>query len=72
MGRQHLLFSRVGLVTGIGTGIYRTIQEVRRYAHQDPDIYLAGSEFIVSLPRLRQPGSPSAARPAVSSRAMEH
>jgi hypothetical protein len=58
MGRQHLLFSRVGLVTGIGSGIYRITRQVRRYIHQDPGIYLAGSGLIVSLLRLRQPGSP--------------
>jgi hypothetical protein len=40
------------MVTGIGTGIYRAIQQVRKFAHKDPDLYLEGNEFVVSLPRI--------------------
>jgi ATP-dependent DNA helicase RecG len=49
----YTLFSRLGLVTGIGTGIYRTIQQVRKFARKDPALFLEGNEFVVSLPRTR-------------------
>ena len=49
----YTLFSRLGLVTGIGTGIYRTIQQVRKFAKKDPLIFFEGNEFIISLPRIR-------------------
>jgi ATP-dependent DNA helicase RecG len=49
----YTLFSRLGLVTGIGTGIYRTIQQVRKFAKKDPKIFIEGNEFIISLPRNR-------------------
>lgn len=47
----YTLFSRMGLVTGIGSGVYRTIQWVREAVGQEPEIYLAGNELVVSLPR---------------------
>lgn len=47
----YTLFSRLGLVTGIGTGVYRAIQQVRDFTHQDPALLLEGNEFVVSLPK---------------------
>jgi ATP-dependent DNA helicase RecG len=48
----YTLFSRLGMVTGIGTGIYRAIQQAHKFAHKDPELYLEGNEFVVSLPRI--------------------
>ena len=47
----YTLFSRLGMVTGIGSGVYRTIQLVRDATAQDVGIYLEGNELVVSLPR---------------------
>ena len=49
----YTLFSRLGMVTGIGSGVYRTIQLVRDATAQDVGIYLEGNELVVSLPRRR-------------------
>lgn len=49
-----LLFSRLGLVTGIGSGIYRTTQAVKATTGREPDLYLQEQEFVVSLPRRAQ------------------
>ena len=50
----YTLFSRLGLVTGIGSGVYRTIQLVKAATGQEPGIVVEGTEFVVSLPRARQ------------------
>ncbi|MFH1908458.1 MAG: RNA-binding domain-containing protein [Chloroflexota bacterium] len=47
----YMLFSRQGMVTGIGTGVYRAIQQVRELTHREPALFLEGNEFVVSLPR---------------------
>jgi ATP-dependent DNA helicase RecG len=47
----YTLFGRLGLVTGIGSGVYRAIQLVREATGRDPEFALEGNEFIVSLPR---------------------
>ncbi len=47
----YTLFSRLGLVTGIGSGIYRTIQLVKQATGQEPDIFVEGNELVVVLPR---------------------
>jgi len=47
----YTLFSRLGMVTGIGSGVYRTIQMVKQATGQEPEIYLEGNELVVSLPR---------------------
>ncbi len=47
----YTLFSRLGLVTGIGSGVYRTIQWVREATGREPEIRLEGNEVVVSLPR---------------------
>jgi ATP-dependent DNA helicase RecG len=49
----YTLFSRLGMVTGIGSGVYRTIQLVKQATGQDVGIYLEGNELVVSLPRRR-------------------
>jgi predicted HTH transcriptional regulator len=36
----YTLFSRLGMVTGIGSGVYRTIQLVRETTGQEVGIYL--------------------------------
>ena len=50
----YTLFSRLGLVTGIGSGIYRTIQAVKALTGREPDFSLQAQEFVVSLPRRAQ------------------
>lgn len=50
----YTLFSRLGLVTGIGSGIYRTIEAVKAATGREPDLYLQEQEFVVSLPRRSQ------------------
>jgi len=52
----YTLFSRLGLVTGIGTGVYRAILQVREFTHQEPALFLEGNEFIISLPKRRNGG----------------
>ena len=47
----YTLFSRLGMVTGIGSGVYRTIQLVKEANGQEVGIYLQGNELVVSLPR---------------------
>ncbi len=47
----YTLFSRMGLVTGIGSGVYRTIQLVRQATGREPEIGLEGNELVMSLPR---------------------
>jgi ATP-dependent DNA helicase RecG len=49
----YTLFSRIGMVTGIGSGVYRTIQLVREATGCEPEIYVQGNELVVSLPRQR-------------------
>ncbi len=59
LGAAHVLrnptiytfFSRLGMVTGIGSGVYRTIQLVREATGQEVGVYLEGNEFVTSLPR---------------------
>ncbi len=59
MGAAHVLrnpniytfFSRWGLVTGIGTGVYRAIHSIREATGQEPDFSVVESEFVVSIPR---------------------
>ena len=47
----YTLFSRLGLVTGIGSGVFRTIQWVREATGKEPAIFQEGNELVVSLPR---------------------
>jgi len=47
----YTLFSRLGLVTGVGSGLYRTIRLVREATGREPDLRVEGPEFVVALPR---------------------
>ena len=47
----YTLFSRWGLVTGIGTGIYRAIESVRNATGKETNLLVQANEFVVSLPR---------------------
>lgn len=50
----YTLFSRLGLVTGIGSGVYRAVQAVKAATGREPDLYLQEQEFVVALPRRTQ------------------
>ncbi len=45
----YTLFSRWGLVTGVGTGVYRAIGLIRRTTGQEPELSVVGNEFVVSV-----------------------
>jgi predicted HTH transcriptional regulator len=47
----YTLFSRLGLVTGIGSGVFRTIQWVREATGKEPTIVHEGNELVMGLPR---------------------
>jgi len=47
----YTLCSRYGLVTGVGSGVYRAIQQIRAVTGQEPDLLIEGNEFVVSIPR---------------------
>jgi ATP-dependent DNA helicase RecG len=52
----YLLFSRLGLVTGLGSGVFRVIQLVREATGREPDIAEQGNELVVALPRVGTEG----------------
>jgi ATP-dependent DNA helicase RecG len=52
----YTMFSRLGMVTGIGSGVYRTIQLVKQATGQEPAFFSEGNELVVSLPRRAQDG----------------
>jgi len=41
----------LGLVTGLGSGVFRVIQLVRAATGREPDISEPGNELLVALPR---------------------
>ena len=49
----YTLFSRIGLVTGIGTGVYRAIRQIQAITGKEPDIYNERNPFVLS--NLRTP-----------------
>jgi len=49
----YTLLSRLGFVTGIGSGIYRVRQLVKAATGKEPELALVGNEFMVTLPRQR-------------------
>lgn len=49
----YTLCARLGLVTGIGSGVFRLIQAVRETMGKEPDLLALESEFVVVLPRRR-------------------
>jgi ATP-dependent DNA helicase RecG len=48
----YLLFSRLGLVTGLGSGVFRVIQLVREATGREPEIAEQDNELVVALPRV--------------------
>lgn len=47
----YTLFRRYGLVTGVGSGVYRSIQQIRAATGAEPQLYVEGSEFVVAIAR---------------------
>jgi ATP-dependent DNA helicase RecG len=47
----YTLFSRLGLVTGAGSGVYRAIRAIEAATGKVPDLFLEGNEFVFSIPR---------------------
>ena len=47
----YTLFSRWGLVTGIGSGVYRAIRSIEAATGQEPILIQQGNEFVFSIPR---------------------
>jgi len=47
----YVLFNRMGLVTDIGTGVYRAISRIREITGKEPDLAVEYTEFVVSIPR---------------------
>jgi ATP-dependent DNA helicase RecG len=47
----YTLFSRIGLVTGIGSGVYRSILLVKETSGKDLGIFLEANELVFSIPR---------------------
>ena len=47
----YTLFARLGLVTGIGSGVYRMIQMTREAVGREPELLVMPGEFVVILPR---------------------
>jgi ATP-dependent DNA helicase RecG len=50
----YTLFRRYGLVTGVGSGVYRSIQLIRAATGEEPHLFIEGSEFVVSIPRRKE------------------
>lgn len=49
----YTLFARLGLVTGIRSGVFRLIQLVREATGREPDLVALPTEFVVAIPRRR-------------------
>jgi len=47
----YTLFARLGLVTGIGSGVYRMIQAVRQATGKEVELVESETEFTVLIPR---------------------
>jgi len=47
----YTFFARLGMVTGIGSGVYRVIRLIKKATGKEPRLYLEGNEFVFSLPR---------------------
>jgi ATP-dependent DNA helicase RecG len=50
----YLLLSRLGLVTGLGSGVFRVIQLVREATGREPEIVEQDNELVMTLPRPEQ------------------
>ncbi len=47
----YTLLSRWGLVTGIGSGVYRAVRSIKASSGKEPALYQEGNEFVFSMPR---------------------
>lgn len=47
----YTLFRRYGLVTGVGSGVYRSIRQIHAATGEDPQLFIEGNEFVVAIPR---------------------
>lgn len=47
----YTLFTRLGLVTGAGSGVYRAIRAIKETTGSEPRLFQEGNEFIFSIPR---------------------
>ena len=47
----YTLFTRLGLVTGAGSGVYRAIRAIREATGIEPGLYQEENEFVFSIPR---------------------
>lgn len=51
----YTLLSRLGLVTGIGSGVLRIITLVRQATGREPELSEDGTEFVLKIPRQSHP-----------------
>jgi len=49
----YTLFTRLGFVTGAGSGVFRAIRAIRQTTGREPDLFQEGNEFVFSIPRQR-------------------
>lgn len=47
----YTVLTRMGIVTGAGSGVFRAIRAIRDTTGAEPDLFQDGSEFIFSIPR---------------------
>lgn len=47
----YTLFTRLGLVTGAGSGVYRAIRAIKETTGREPQLFHEGNEFVFSIPR---------------------
>lgn len=47
----YTLFTRLGLVTGAGSGVYRAIRAIKETTGREPQLFQEGNEFVFSIPR---------------------
>lgn len=45
----YTLLGRLGLITGVGTGIYRAIRQIQQATGREPELALLGNEFVVTV-----------------------
>lgn len=50
----YTLFRRYGLVTGVGSGVYRAIRQIRAAIGEEPQLFIEGNEFVVAIPRRKE------------------
>ncbi len=45
----YTLLGRLGLITGVGTGVYRAIHQIQQATGRAPELSLSGQEFVVTV-----------------------